>query len=150
MGKKRYWVDAGRDCDYCGDIILRRNAPQTERDDDRYFRCVGCGRQWSSTGRLVYRGQRLRRAERLRAADRARSQAPWLGRLSVPRSVLIAGGILLGLVVLVRFGLFGAMLGLAVRFLSLAMILGLVTIIAVVVYRMGKEYGWWDRLDGPG
>ena len=133
MGRKRStWEDTGKDCPYCGGAILQRiDLDEHEQVVLTLYECDTCAAQWDGSWHLLRPG---RRSGRTRNEERGEPTTYWQADDgSISTWVWIALFVVTAL--FLRFG--GAV------FLRLAIPFVVVSTLAFLIYRLGRDQEWW-------
>jgi hypothetical protein len=129
--RDKKWEDSGFDCTHCGGEILK-HAHQTIPEKEHYFQCRQCGCCWSVSGDMIRIGDSPHCQQRS-------SQRPSL--LQDKRfwwAVTVAGILLL----FFRFG-GTAVLGIAATVIRFLIPLGILVLISMVIYWVGRQQDFW-------
>lgn len=125
------WEDSGFDCDHCGGEILKRTH-QTIPEKEQYFQCSQCGCRWSVGGDII------------RVGDSPHCQHTGYQRPSLPQDKRIwwAVAAIGFLLLFFRFGGM-AILGFGVALVRFLIPLGILVLIGMAIYWLGRQQGFW-------
>ncbi|MFT5193109.1 MAG: hypothetical protein ACI9EW_001179 [Cellvibrionaceae bacterium] len=137
MSDQNQSKDTGRDCPYCGGVIYRVE-DESSKVKTVFHSCKMCGAKWSDGWSLTSSGNRSvsKDAAQSRGKSDIRQSSPsfdWQS-INIPTWGWIII-VLVGAFILVRLG--------ALAFLNVLLVPLTIAILGYIIFRTGKDQGWW-------